>query len=363
MDLTGSYNFEYVTITSQNPGPDDGIRGGELNVYYVPSTYIDGGDVVEVGGYNTQAQWYGLFNTCGNRDVPEFDLSVSLVFNADSSLTIDVSATLNSYINGKPTKPPMPIGPSTGLLYTDHTYSSTSTDSDDDLLYFRWSWGDGDTSEWLGPYNSGDTCSAAHSWTVSNTYQIKCQAKDSIGAESDWSYTKWVYFSGMPNLPPQDASVHTGPQTGYIGMEYSFTGNASDNEQDQIYYQWDWGDGDTSEWLGPYESGQDCEASHIWSESGTFEIRLRAKDMFDNIGDWSDPMLMEIASFICGDANADQVVNVSDALVIINWIFVQGDPPNPMESGDVNCSGNVDVSDSVWIINYIFASGKDPCDC
>jgi hypothetical protein len=363
MDLMGSYNFEYAAITSQNPGPDDGVRGSELNVYWVPTVYIDGGDLVAVGGGKTKAFYNNAFGTAGAREVPDFDFSVSLVFNSDSSLTIDVSATLNSYINARPTKPPMPSGPGTGLLYTEHTYSSTSTDMDGDLLYFRWSWGDGDTSGWLGPYNSGDTCSASHSWTVSNTYQIKCQAKDSIGAESDWSYSKWVYFSGMPNLPPQDASVQTGPQTGYMGVEYAFTGNATDMEQDLIYYQWSWGDGDSSEWLGPYESGQDCEDSHIWSQSGIFEVKLRAKDSLDNVGEWSDPMMMDIAAFICGDGNVDQEVNVSDAVLIINYVFASGNPPTPLESGDVDCSGDVNVSDAVWIINYVFVNGPDPCDC
>jgi hypothetical protein len=30
--------------------------------------------------------------------------------------------------------------------------------------------------------------------------------------------------------------------------------------------------------------------------------------------------------------------------------------------GDVNCDTSVNVSDAVWIINYIFIGGKDPCD-
>jgi hypothetical protein len=66
--------------------------------------------------------------------------------------------------------------------------------------------------------------------------------------------------------------------------------------------------------------------------------------------------------FMCGDANSDEVVNVSDAVNIINYIFVSGDPPNPLESGDTNCDGECNVSDAVWIINYVFVGGNDPCD-
>jgi hypothetical protein len=66
--------------------------------------------------------------------------------------------------------------------------------------------------------------------------------------------------------------------------------------------------------------------------------------------------------YLCGDANADELVDVSDAVMIINHVFVGGDPPDPPESGDANCDGLVDVSDAVWIINYVFINGNDPCD-
>ncbi len=66
--------------------------------------------------------------------------------------------------------------------------------------------------------------------------------------------------------------------------------------------------------------------------------------------------------YICGDANSDASVNVSDAVYIINYVFVGGNPPVPLQSGNANCDGSVNVSDAVWIINYIFIGGNDPCD-
>lgn len=66
--------------------------------------------------------------------------------------------------------------------------------------------------------------------------------------------------------------------------------------------------------------------------------------------------------YICGDANADGTVNVSDAVRIINYVFAGGDPPEPMVAGDCNCDGEVNVSDAVWIINYVFVGGNNPCD-
>lgn len=64
----------------------------------------------------------------------------------------------------------------------------------------------------------------------------------------------------------------------------------------------------------------------------------------------------------CGDANSDDIVDVSDAVYIINYAFAGGPAPDPEESGDVNCDDGVDVSDAVYIINYAFAGGNAPCD-
>jgi hypothetical protein len=66
--------------------------------------------------------------------------------------------------------------------------------------------------------------------------------------------------------------------------------------------------------------------------------------------------------FVCGDANADEIVNVSDAVYIINYVFAGGDPPNPTDAGDTNCDAATNVSDAVWIINHIFTGGNPPCD-
>jgi predicted outer membrane repeat protein len=65
---------------------------------------------------------------------------------------------------------------------------------------------------------------------------------------------------------------------------------------------------------------------------------------------------------LCGDANTDGTCNVSDAVMIIGYVFVGADAPNPYYSGDANCDYRVNVSDAVWIINYVFISGNDPCD-
>ena len=63
----------------------------------------------------------------------------------------------------------------------------------------------------------------------------------------------------------------------------------------QIYYKFNWGDGTESEWLGPYNSGDNVEESHTWNSRGSFEIKVKAKDIHGKESVWSDPILISIA--------------------------------------------------------------------
>jgi hypothetical protein len=66
-------------------------------------------------------------------------------------------------------------------------YSSSTTDPESDGLYYIWDWGDGNFSEWIGPYASGNTVSTQKSWPEQGNYSIRIKARDSHGHESEWS--------------------------------------------------------------------------------------------------------------------------------------------------------------------------------
>lgn len=74
---------------------------------------------------------------------------------------------------------------------------------------------------------------------------------------------------GQPPLPPvmwtEDFS------TFYISIP-------QDPDGDQVYYLINWGDGNSSGWIGPYEPDETASISHVWSEEGTFKIKVKAKD-------------------------------------------------------------------------------------
>jgi hypothetical protein len=47
-------------------------------------------------------------------------------------------------------------------------------------------WGDDTHSQWLGPYNSGETCIAEHTYTEQGQYRVKAKSKDVHGIQSTW---------------------------------------------------------------------------------------------------------------------------------------------------------------------------------
>ncbi|MBD3218241.1 MAG: choice-of-anchor D domain-containing protein, partial [candidate division Zixibacteria bacterium] len=167
-------------------------------------------------------------------------------------------------------------------------------------------------------------------------------------------------LSTLINNPPDVATIN-GPSSGNIGTDYEFDFLSVDPDGNDLYYYVDWGDGNTEDWIGPYPSDQKVTVLHSYESTGTFTIKARARDIYDATGPWSDDYLFDV-TYMCGDVTDDLTVNVSDAVYIINFVFIGGDPPVPYEAGDANCDGNVNVSDAVHVINYVFIGGNAPCD-
>ncbi|MGB5105528.1 MAG: MXAN_6640 family putative metalloprotease [Candidatus Zixiibacteriota bacterium] len=74
----------------------------------------------------------------------------------------------------------------------------------------------------------------------------------------------------------------------------------------------------------------------------------------------TDTSLVEV--FIMhGDADNNGILNISDAVFDVTYIFSAGSTPIPViDAGDADCSTIVNISDAVFLINYIFASGPPP---
>ncbi len=102
--------------------------------------------------------------------------------------------------NHPPNPPDKPYGKTVGEVGKYYTYSTQTTDPNDDDVYYFFDWGDGTDSGWLGPYASGETVSATHRWYNKGTYNVMVKAKDESGIESGWSEPLSVLISGDPRV-------------------------------------------------------------------------------------------------------------------------------------------------------------------
>lgn len=97
------------------------------------------------------------------------------------------------------------------------------------------------------------------------------------------------------NDPPYTPII-TGETNGFIGKDYEYVFSSNDPDNNSIEYFVDWGDGTNTGWIGPYESGQEVTKSHQWFKSGTYQVKVKAKDIHDEESNWSTPLEMQIMS-------------------------------------------------------------------
>lgn len=65
-------------------------------------------------------------------------------------------------------------------------------------------------------------------------------------------------------------------------------------------------------------------------------------------------------SHVAGDANGDNVVTISDAVFLANYVLYQGSEPIPFTAGDVNGDCEIDMADVASLIGFLFYGGTPP---
>ena len=138
-------------------------------------------------------------------------------------------------------------------------------------------------------------------WLTANAWWLglKCLTNPS-GAQNDilYAFLSYGYLrvgsvtfydavgAGNPvyvNLPPLTPSTPSGSTSGYPGVLYTYSTSTTDPNENDVRYHFDWGDGSTNT-TGWYASGSTASASHSWTSTGVFNVRVWAKDEHD---EWS----------------------------------------------------------------------------
>lgn len=121
-------------------------------------------------------------------------------------------------------------------------------------------------------------------------------------------------------------------------------------------------------WGGDIPYGLTFEGDTLGLVSGTptlaatfyFRIDMHDSDTPPNYDSRTFTLKINTSQLVEGDADGNGVVNISDAVFLIAYIFGGGSPPDPMGLGDADCNTLVNISDAVYLIAYIFGGGLPP---
>ncbi len=185
--------------------------------------------------------------------------------------------------------------------------ASNSSDSDGTIILYEWDW------ESDGIYDESHTNqTATHDWSTGGQYLITLRLTDDDGASA--THADSIIVQNRPPNPP----TMTGPHCGKINTNYTFTFVGTNPEGDEYFYYIDWDDGTTSNWLGPFPSGQTITITHQWSEPGAYHIRLKAKDMMGGESDWSEIFTIYITSKLLLIGFIQSGDNLTDGCLLLN---------------------------------------------
>ena len=284
----------------EKPAIPSGPSSGSINVSYDFSSSSDDpdGDSIAIRfawGDNNTSEWSSWVESGDSVSmVHSWSDSGSYYIKAQAKDINDVTSdwsgphSIHIIRNQSPNIPSIPSGPASGNLNTSYNFSSSATDLDGDSVAIRFLWGDGDTSDWGSFVQSGQAVTMSHSWSLSDTYYIKSQAKDINGATTNWSESYSIIITpGGGNRPPNAPAIPSGPSTGRKDSLYGFTAITTDPDNDGVCYRFDWGDEDTSEWTAWVQSGWPGLAIHSWARADTYQVKAQAKDVNEVTSSWS----------------------------------------------------------------------------
>ena len=138
---------------------------------------------------------------------------------------------------------------------------------------FSWDFGDGNNSAVQNP---------THSYAREGNYTVVLSVTDADSLTI--TDTTWALISQI-NTPPYTPDIQ-GPAHGKPHVSYDFTVVTTDPDLDNVSYYIDWGDATSSDWVGPFPSGEEQTVSHIWDEKGTYLVKVKAQDSKGAESDW-----------------------------------------------------------------------------
>ena len=101
---------------------------------------------------------------------------------------------------------------------------------------------------------------------------------DLIETDADPEDVFRVMIEAEKRNPPATPDKPSGTSSGRIGTSYTYSASATDLDNDQIRYTFDWGDGTPYGTTDYVDSGLSASASHSWTDPGSYIVKVTAVD-------------------------------------------------------------------------------------
>ena len=131
------------------------------------------------------------------------------------------------------------------------------------------------------PRRAGDYNDSLRYQTLPSAYEAT-----NFAITTHWDEFLKEYLGIANNTAPAEPTF-TGPEKGKPGVTYNYTLESVDTEDQQVSYLVDWGDGNTTGWLGPYDSGEQIIVNHTWQTKATYTVKAKAKDTVGAESGWA----------------------------------------------------------------------------
>ena len=203
------------------------------------------------GTTSTEQNPAHAYNNSGN-----YNVTLTVTDDDGATGSDSVAITVNEAPNQSPTAAAS-ANPTTIEVGQEVQFTGSGTDSDGSIASYSWDFGDGATSNEQNP---------THIYNNSNTYTATLTVTDDDGATGADSLA--ITVNEVPNQSPA-ASASASPTTGNVPLQVTFTGGGTDSDGSITSYNWDFGDGVTS---------NSQNTSHTYNNTGIYNVTLTVTD-------------------------------------------------------------------------------------
>jgi len=167
-------------------------------------------------------------------------------------------------------------------------FGTSAAISAEGIIYFGTTWMDGGEGAFIALNDDGtEKWRDSYGWYESSPSIGIDGTVYVVSTNSDEVKADLHAFGELDPDAPEAPSI-VGETNGEAGVEYEYTFSTMDPNDDDVYYYIEWGDGEFTDWIGPYDSGEEVIISYTWDEKGTYTIKARAKDTDNLWGPWGE---------------------------------------------------------------------------